>query len=266
MNGELIERLADAAWPAEQCQALGPWTLRASRGVTRRANSVLTLGARGLDRKELAKLIESAERFYAERSLPPVFQLSPMSPAALDRMLEDRGYGISGASEVWTAPCNGGADILVCPEEISGQPSHLALPIRLSTKITLEPSPSQSWFDCAFDEPEERRAIHEELVRRIPSPRAFATVSDGRAAEGVGMAVANVQHGIAGIFCMATRLENRRKGIAAGILSSLSDWAAALRIRKLYLQVMNDNAPARALYARAGFTSAFPYHYRIRYE
>jgi hypothetical protein len=37
-----IERLADAAWPAAERERLGPWTLRATAGVTRRANSAFT--------------------------------------------------------------------------------------------------------------------------------------------------------------------------------------------------------------------------------
>ncbi|MFH9108744.1 hypothetical protein ACH4LN_19045 [Streptomyces albus] len=41
-------------------------------------------------------------------------------------------------------------------------------------------------------------------------------------------------------------------------------WARAQHIPGLYLQVSRTNHAARAPYARAGFTHAYSYHYRLR--
>src|SRR5205823_5877579 len=78
-----IERAADAAWPAAEQVALGDWKLRATHGVTRRANSVFTACTRGPS--DLDGAIEAAERFYASRGLRAIFHLSPATrPTQLD--------------------------------------------------------------------------------------------------------------------------------------------------------------------------------------
>ncbi|MEX2146079.1 MAG: GNAT family N-acetyltransferase, partial [Candidatus Rokuibacteriota bacterium] len=61
-----IERLADAAWPAAEQVALGPWKLRATGGVTHRANSVFAV-PRAPVPGDVVPLIEAAERFYGAR-------------------------------------------------------------------------------------------------------------------------------------------------------------------------------------------------------
>jgi predicted GNAT family acetyltransferase len=63
---------------------------------------------------------------------------------------------------------------------------------------------------------------------------------------------------------MGTRPEARRRGAATAVLHGLARWAAAQGCPHLYLQVETDNDAARTLYARAGFTDAYGYHYRTR--
>jgi hypothetical protein len=88
----LIERLADAAWPAAQRVPLGPWVLRATSGVTRRANSAFTAGGPDVTGRELKGPVEAVERFYAERGQPAVFQVSAATGArGLDGVLAERG-------------------------------------------------------------------------------------------------------------------------------------------------------------------------------
>lgn len=60
---------------------------------------------------------------------------------------------------------------------------------------------------------------------------------------------------------MRTRPEHRRKGYAARILASIATWGRAQGASRIFLQVEDDNAPARALYARAGFEDAYPYRF-----
>jgi len=65
-----------------------------------------------------------------------------------------------------------------------------------------------------------------------------------------------------GIFCMATRPEFRRRGAATALLHALSGWGRERNADRIYLQVMEANSPARSVYARAGFTTLYGYHYR----
>jgi len=242
----LIEHLTDAAWPAEVRERVGPWVLRATRGVTRRANSVMSAGS-VVSGGEMKTLVSAAEAWYAARSLPAAFQISTQSPAGLDEVLAGRGYTVSGASEVWVAEVNGVREMA-----------------RRGEEVELEESPTHEWFDCAFDEPAEKRAIHEEIVRRVPMPRIFAGVAGDGLVAGCGMAAIDPAARWAGIYCMATRPGYRRMGIARKILAAIAKRASHLGVRWLYLQVMNENAAARALYGGLGFESAFGYHYRIK--
>ena len=242
-----VERLADVAWPAAECVPLGPWRLRANRGVTRRTNSVFTAGhddARGAD---LEHLVDAAERFYAARSLPPVFQISAATGAReLDGFLARRGYVIDGASEVWTA-----------------EVGNVERPGLCGGVATRADEPGGAWFDTAFAEDgAERRRVHEEIVRRSPRPRVFVSVVvDGRVAAcamGVGGG------GLTGLFCMATGPEFRRRGFARALLGEVAGWAAGQGGAGVYLQVMAENEGGRRLYRQAGFEPAYDYHYRTK--
>ena len=63
---------------------------------------------------------------------------------------------------------------------------------------------------------------------------------------------------------MLTLPEQRRRGFADVLLGEIARFALARGATRLYLQVELENAPARALYARAGFSEAYRYHYRRR--
>lgn len=242
-----IERLADAAWPARERVPLGPWVLRANAGVTRRANSVFTADSREVPAGELRWLVEQAERFYAERRLPPVFQISAATRAReLDDLLARRGYVVDGASEVWTA-----------------DPSRVQRPAISEEIIVRSTEPSAAWFDLAFaDDGPERRPVHEQIVRRSPRPRVFlSTVVDGRTAAcamGVG------GEGQTGLFCMTTHPEFRRRGLASALVGEVAAWAAAHRDGRVYLQVMRENESAKRLYWKACFAPSYGYHYRVK--
>jgi ribosomal protein S18 acetylase RimI-like enzyme len=123
--------------------------------------------------------------------------------------------------------------------------------------------PSTAWFDVAFaqDGPERRR-VHEEIAWRSPRPRVFVSaITDGRLAA-CAMAVGG--GGQTGLFCMMTRPEYRRRGLAGALLGDVATWAAGQKDAGVYLQVMADNAPAKALYRAAGFERRYGYHYRVK--
>ena len=48
LSTEDLQRVMVGAWPAMETARLGDWVLRASRGFTQRANSVVTAGSPGL--------------------------------------------------------------------------------------------------------------------------------------------------------------------------------------------------------------------------
>jgi GNAT superfamily N-acetyltransferase len=243
----LVEHVADGAWPAAEQVPLRPWKLRATHGVTRRANSVFTAGREDVpDAALLEDLVEAAEGFYARRSLPAVFQISAATGVrGLDALLASRGYRVDGASEVWTAR----ASSVPRPALVAG------------LELVTSDDPDAAWFDCAFDEPAERRRVHEQIVRRVPRPRQFvsARTPDGVAVAS-GMTASAAGH--AGVFAMVTREAFRRRGIAGALLGELCAWAAGRGDGRAYLQVMCGNETAKHVYRRAGFAISYNYHYR----
>ncbi len=72
---------------------------------------------------------------------------------------------------------------------------------------------------------------------------------------------ANLSHGWASIHGMRTVPNARGQGLATQIVATLADIAALRGYRRMFLQVEHNNKAALALYARAGFKTAWRYHY-----
>ncbi|MFF1796826.1 GNAT family N-acetyltransferase, partial [Kitasatospora sp. NPDC058263] len=90
---EELQRIAARGWPAVEQEPLGGWTLRASAGFTRRANSVQTLGDPGLP---LDEALATVRRWYAARGLPAWVEVStPGSPEDLRGELDRLGAAYS---------------------------------------------------------------------------------------------------------------------------------------------------------------------------
>jgi N-acetylglutamate synthase len=244
-----IERLAAAAWPADENVALDGWRLRHTRGVTRRANSVLAEAsgsALALERRLL-----EVERWYAQRGQPARYQLCPVSqPGDLDARLAARGYQA-------TAPTLVQVGDIAAVLQTTPRPGQASL--------GLHAHPPAAWHavyaEIEHAGPSELE-VRAAILARITSPTCYATVTiDGQCAA-IGLAV--LDDGWAGLFCIGTRVEWRRRGLAHLLVWSLADWARRQGAARLYLQVMARNSAARALYDRLGFRDLYTYHYRER--
>jgi ribosomal protein S18 acetylase RimI-like enzyme len=71
-----------------------------------------------------------------------------------------------------------------------------------------------------------------------------------------------LERGWMGVYSMGTRPEARRRGAATAVLHALARWAVSRGAAHTYLQVEATNDAARQLYIRAGFETAYRYHYR----
>ena len=239
---DLIERLAAAAWPAEQIDYRGGWRLRTSSAPNRRVNSVLPL-APAAD-GPIGQRIGEVETFYRDRDRPPRFQMSPAAePGELDAMLAARGYGIEAPVVVQCAGIEG-----IAAASVTGQAhfDHHADPPWLAT----------CWPDGTIEDMAARRA----LLARIRPEHCFALVSREGEPAAVGLGVLEAEW--LGIFCMRTASRHRRKGAAQAVLTVLARWAGERGARAAYLQVESENLPALGLYEKAGFRTAYGYHYR----
>jgi arginase len=238
-----LEARAFAAWPAAEVEPLGAWRLRATSGVTRRANSAWAVGDAG----PLEAAIARVEAFYAARDLPAVFQIGPLAPRGLDAALAARGYGTEGAVSIQIA------DLAAIASRT---------PVGVESRVRAELG--DDWFELAAHRGRYARTpeIFRDLLGRIGARAGFALATvDGRtAATGLGVC----DGGWLGVFAMATLPELRRRGAATALLDALRRWGEPLGAARAYLQVERDNASARALYAREGFREVYGYHYRTR--
>lgn len=70
------------------------------------------------------------------------------------------------------------------------------------------------------------------------------------------MLLARVALDEAELLTLATDPAHRRRGLAAGLLAAFHDAASARGATRAFLEVAEDNLPARALYDRAGYAPA----------
>jgi RimJ/RimL family protein N-acetyltransferase len=87
----------------------------------------------------------------------------------------------------------------------------------------------------------------------------YATVMEGDHACAAG--TASFSRGWVGIHGMRTVLAHRQRGMACAILAALAQEGLHRGIHDAFLQVEAENAGARALYAKHGFSTAWTYHY-----
>jgi ribosomal protein S18 acetylase RimI-like enzyme len=240
LDGELY-----LGWPPERVVDLNGWRCGLDRGATRRPNSIWPFAWQ--PHRPLAAGIQAAERLYREAGLRPCFRITPAAaPAGLAPALAARGYAREGASHVLVAePCSLGT----------------TPPRRGALAVSLDERPGPGWLACY----EEGLASAAEgialcgLLARIAAPHVFAAVTvEGRAAS---TALAVATRTCVQISAVRTLPACRRHGLAGSVLSALQDWARARGARQLALMVEATNAPALALYRKAGFHRAYDYHY-----
>jgi len=104
--------------------------------------------------------------------------------------------------------------------------------------------------EACFASPWSRDAIAT-LVTTLGGFALLARV-DGAA---VGFVVCRVAADEAEMLCLGVAPAFRDRGIGRALTEAAAGWAAALDAATLYLEVAEDNAPARRLYDRAGFAS-----------
>ena len=62
---------------------------------------------------------------------------------------------------------------------------------------------------------------------------------------------------------LAQAPSERGRGLGRALTSALTQWGRSAGARTAYLQVREQNATARRLYAALGFQEAYRYHYRV---
>lgn len=234
---EALEQIAARAWPPAASAAMGGWRLHASSGFSGRANCCWPIGAPD---RPLAEAIAAVETWYAARGLPPLFKpVDTPASRPLVQALAARGYRPRTETLLLTGP----------------------LEAALNREAVVSDQPRTGFTDLflAVQADPADAAERIETLRRIPAPRAFASVEvDGRTA---AIGAVAVEGAWAGVFAMRTAPEHRRRGLARAVVGALSAAARAAGASRAYLQVEADNAGAIRLYDSLGFREAYRYRY-----
>lgn len=247
LSVEDLQRVMVGAWPAMETERLGDWLLRASRGFTQRANSVVAVGSPG---RPLPEALDAVERWYAGRGLPPNLALA--GPVGFDPAADEvgvqalrRGYTRRVPTATLTAPTR-----LVAEHPDPGSAGRTGGPggrpaVEVGGELT------QAWFTAYRSS----RPVDEVAARAIltGSPeQVFATArdADGTVA-GIGrLGLASAWGGIAAMWVAPGA---RRQGLASRLLTALAVAADERGASALHLQTDTDNAAALGLYGRRGF-------------
>ncbi|MFQ5615764.1 MAG: GNAT family N-acetyltransferase [Anaerolineales bacterium] len=247
-----IEELAANAWPAETIQIVDGWWLRFNHDVSRRANSVWPNENGG--RVPLELRLTLAEAFYARRGLPVRYQICPAClPVGLDDVLEARGYTVDAPTAVQIADTS-----IVLARTMPPPPAGTEV-----RGVSAFEALTDVWFDTYLrseGHSERVAAVRKKLLGRIGPRQVYVLIEVGGEPVAVGRGV--LERGWVGVFGMSTRPEFRRQGCATAILHVLAKWGKKSGAANMYLQVMENNPGAKALYAMAGFERLYHYHYR----
>lgn len=235
-----LEAVCERAWPPRERLQLDGAVLRFTDGFTRRANSARVDGGGG----DLPGLIERAEREYRSRGLRPGFRLTPLTPAAFEPLLRERGYYVDTEAVVMVAEA---LPETAAPDAGDG--------------IELLPALDEEWLRIfqAIERkwPPEQDPGARWVLGSGTAPRRFALARvDGEpAATGYGRLEGDWLY----IASVATFPERRRLGLARAISDRLFAWGARGGARRAILQAETKNAAAQALYAKLGFEPRYIY-------
>jgi GNAT superfamily N-acetyltransferase len=242
-----LERVAAAHWRGTQEEWLGEWLLRAADGFTGRANSALPLGDPGLP---LDAALDYVTGWYRARGLPATIAV-PLSDDAPDGGLDDRL-----ADRGWTMR-PGPAVVMVAnlPLAVAGG----ELPA--GALVAADADPDEAWlaryhYRGASTQP----PVLRDVLTSAPD-QAFISI---RTESGVlAIARLSIAEGWAGLTAVEVDQARRRAGLGTAITAAACAEAAGRGIGRIFLQVAEDNAGARALYERCGFTYSHRYLYRV---
>lgn len=233
-----IERATLQAVSPERVEALPGWLLPIDHGTVGRAKSAVPLSHAAPD---LAAIDEILNRYRAA-GLPPVLRL-PVLPSFEAFTAELQRLGARRNAPMLT--------------QVGSVDGLLALPGEAGE---VADAPSGAWMAMYLGpglDPVDGR--HRARALASAAGTAFVGVEEGGAMRACG--AASLTHGWLGVHGMRTELAWRGHGLAGRVLKAMGLAARRQGITRVFLQVDAANAPALALYRRAGLQTAWAYAY-----
>jgi len=93
----------------------------------------------------------------------------------------------------------------------------------------------------------------ESITGLLSTPGAFALLAKNDSGEPLGFVIMRCGGGEAEVLTLATRPEVRRLGVGRALMKAALDKTQSVAVQTVFLEVAEDNLPARALYAALDF-------------
>ncbi|MGY5764869.1 GNAT family N-acetyltransferase [Brachybacterium sp. DNPG3] len=267
----LVETLLAGWRPLARMDVDGFAVLR-SRGVTRRANSVVPIDVPA-DPAALAAAVDRVEQLLALTGDAPIFRI--FSPeivggadghadgagdgawSPLESLLADRGYAAEGLSAVLELPLD--------PQRTPAPDARARLEVG---------TPGEAWEEAAWrlaprPEADARATLHD-IMAGTPAVHVALEDEERRLADGRALAVGRAaivpvgRTSAAVLDRIAVDPEHRREGLGTAVCRSLLAGAAVQGAERALLEVEDGNAAALGLYRRLGMHRIGEYRYRVR--
>lgn len=240
--------MADA-WPPVESEVHSGWRLRFSSGVTRRANSVLAIGAQ----PDIEAVVGAAEAFYRERAAKPTFLVSDAStPPLVPVVLAARGYQSTDSTWMLTG---------------SAAAVERALALDGRWEVEVADEPTESWLATyrtvqgVSDDNTCDHVMANHLLRPSAPARYVAVREATGAAETVAVGQVVVGGGWGCLQCLATAPAGRRKGAATQVFRALATAAQEAGAPRVFAAVAGGNVASLTLCRRAGMRPSHRYRY-----
>lgn len=231
----------DAVAPPSVHNALDGWLVPFDTSTIGRATSAVPTRHHDLP----GDSVEAIDALFAARGLRGAYRVADVSGlATLQAALRRQGYTPQQPTlvQVGTIAAMGALG--------HGTPSG-----------QLSPTPGPAWSSVylaeGFDPVDGAHRV--QALSRSPHV-VYAWVEDD-AGHSIAAGTAAFSQGWTSIHGMRTLPAHRGKGLAGRILATLADAAHARGLTRVFLQVEEGNTAALALYRRAGFITAWRYHY-----
>ncbi|MEL7430324.1 MAG: GNAT family N-acetyltransferase, partial [Pseudomonadota bacterium] len=208
----------------------------------KRHNSVNPLDPR--DHAQVDARLELARKRFDGFGRPLVFRQSPLAPAELQTLLDERGWSRFDESIVMVLD--------LAQVDLHRETDHLPH------------KDTGNWVDSFLALSAEEKSTKPGLVEVISSIQPVSGLfikSDGE--QPVAAVRCVHDNDLAGIFDLVTGIGHQRQGHARSILGSALKWAQNSGARYAWLQVVAENRAALKLYSRFGFQEVYRYGYRM---
>ncbi|OGB15023.1 MAG: hypothetical protein A3E51_07600 [Burkholderiales bacterium RIFCSPHIGHO2_12_FULL_67_38] len=237
---ELIERATLKAVAPERVDAIEGWLLPMDSGAVGRAHSAVPLHHGAHD----PALIDGITQRYRNAGLRPVLRL-PDVPAfdAWWPALAARGFRREQPTLTQTGALEG---LLGLASDAEG--------------VSLDPRPDAAWMAMFLGEgldPVDGASRSRALSRAEGT--LFGSLREG--GQTVACGAACYAEGWLSMHGLRTAASQRGRGLAGRLIRAMALEAQRRGIARVFLQVDGANAPALALYRRAGMTTAWSYAY-----